>query len=306
MALQGIDVSGWQPKSITSMVDYDFVFVKATEGVSFVNESCDAQYQGAKNRGKLRGFYHFASTNTPEKEAEFFYQNTKGYIGDGIPVLDFEAAAVGVWGDKGARRFLDRFTQLSGVKPLIYASSSVARTLKHVAQGDYGLWVAAWGNNPSGGYREPKSISSDPFPFVAVQQYTSRGRLPGYKGNLDLNIAYMDAAGWARYVGSSTESTPAPPVGKSLVDIAREVWNGDWGNGSDRVNRLRDAGYDPIAVQNEVNKLSPQQKRIYVVKSGDTLSGIAAKYGTNWQTLQRINGIHNANKIYPGQIINLP
>jgi len=39
----------------------------------------------------------------------------------------------------------------------------------------------------------------------------------------------------------------------------------------------------------------------YIVKSGDTLSGIASKYGTTYQHLAQINGISNPNKIYVGQ-----
>ena len=45
--------------------------------------------------------------------------------------------------------------------------------------------------------------------------------------------------------------------------------------------------------------------RTYTVKSGDTLSGIAAKFGVSWQHLQQINGIANANLIYPGQVIKI-
>lgn len=44
----------------------------------------------------------------------------------------------------------------------------------------------------------------------------------------------------------------------------------------------------------------------YTVKRGDTLGAIAARYGTTWQELQRINNIRNANLIYPGQTIKLP
>ncbi|MBM6763638.1 LysM peptidoglycan-binding domain-containing protein [Ligilactobacillus agilis] len=39
----------------------------------------------------------------------------------------------------------------------------------------------------------------------------------------------------------------------------------------------------------------------YVVKSGDTLGGIASRYGTTWQRLQALNGLSNPNRIYPGQ-----
>ena len=43
----------------------------------------------------------------------------------------------------------------------------------------------------------------------------------------------------------------------------------------------------------------------YTVKSGDTLSGIAEKYGTTYQHLADINGISNPNLIYPGQVIKI-
>lgn len=46
--------------------------------------------------------------------------------------------------------------------------------------------------------------------------------------------------------------------------------------------------------------------KIYTVKSGDTLSGIAAKYGTTYQKLASYNGIADPDKIYPGQKITIP
>lgn len=45
------------------------------------------------------------------------------------------------------------------------------------------------------------------------------------------------------------------PNGKSIDTLAREVIRGDWGNGQDRVNRLKAAGYDYNAVQKRVNEL---------------------------------------------------
>lgn len=55
-------------------------------------------------------------------------------------------------------------------------------------------------------------------------------------------------------VTPAPEPEPAPAV-KTLDDIAREVMNGDWGNGADRKNRLTAAGYDYAAVQKRVNEL---------------------------------------------------
>ena len=47
-------------------------------------------------------------------------------------------------------------------------------------------------------------------------------------------------------------------------------------------------------------------KTIYVVKSGDTLSKIATKYGTSYKTLADLNGIKNPDLIKVGQKITIP
>lgn len=49
----------------------------------------------------------------------------------------------------------------------------------------------------------------------------------------------------------------------------------------------------------------PADQQTYTVVSGDSLSGIAAKFGTSWQRLQSLNGIPNASLIYPGQVLKI-
>ena len=48
---------------------------------------------------------------------------------------------------------------------------------------------------------------------------------------------------------------------------------------------------------------SKPASRVYVVRSGDTLSGIASRLRTSWQVLAQRNHISNPNRIYPGQKI---
>lgn len=52
---------------------------------------------------------------------------------------------------------------------------------------------------------------------------------------------------------------------------------------------------------------TPAQQTItsYTVKSGDTLSGIASRFGTTVNNLVNLNGIKDANKIYIGQVIRI-
>lgn len=55
------------------------------------------------------------------------------------------------------------------------------------------------------------------------------------------------------------ESEVSPPIiltpGQSISSVAHEVIAGKWGNGDYRKNQLIACGYDPKAVQNEVNKI---------------------------------------------------
>ena len=57
------------------------------------------------------------------------------------------------------------------------------------------------------------------------------------------------------------------------------------------------AGYDPDEVQKKVNELL-NKAEYYTAKQGDTLSGIAKKYGTTVQKLVSLNNIQNKNMIY--------
>ena len=307
--MQGIDISGWQKGIDLSKVPCDFVIVKATQGVGYVSDACDAQVQQAISLGKPFGFYHYVDGSGAQAEADFFVDNCANYFGKGIPCIDWESIQNSAWGNVYyLKNLVQRVIDRTGVKPLIYASASffpweVAQAL------DCGAWVAQYANMEPTGYQdEPWNEGTY---ACAIRQYSSCGRLPGYSGNLDLDKAYMDADAWAKYVGASSAPTPAPapaPAKKSNEQIADEVIAGKWGNGDDRRNRLASAGYDYDAIQSIVNvKLgaSAPAKKTYTVKPGDTLSGIAAAYGTSWQRLANINGIANPNLIYPGQVLTI-
>lgn len=108
-----------------------------------------------------------------------------------------------------------------------------------------------------------------------------------------------------QYKGFGTPSAPK----KSVDELAHEVLDGKWGNGKDRVDRLTAAGYDYNTVQKRVNELIAERDKpkykTYVVRRGDTLSGIARRYNTTVQKLTADNSIKNPNLIYPGQVIKI-
>lgn len=204
MSMKGIDISHWQDGIDLAGVPCDFVIIKATQGTSFVDKCCDKFYQKAKKLGKMLGVYHFADgKSTGKQEADHFIKNVKGYVGEAILVLDWEADALRR-GTSYAKEFLDRVYEVTGVKPLIYMSKSVCREYNwsSVVAGGYGLWMAQYANKNTTGYQDKpwtdkKGLGA--FKGYAIHQYTSNGRIGNYNGPLDLDIAYMTASAWDKY-----------------------------------------------------------------------------------------------------------
>lgn len=205
MAMQGIDISGWQAGIDLAKVPCDFVIAKATQGTSYVSDSCDSQVQQAISLGKPFGFYHYVGGDGAQAEADFFIDNCAGYFGKGIPCIDWESGENAAWGNTDyLKQLVQRVIDRTGVKPLIYASASsfpwdVAQAL------DCGAWVAQYADNNATGYQD--SPWNEGAYECAIRQYSSNGRLDGYSGSLDLDKAYMDADGWARYVGTASAQT---------------------------------------------------------------------------------------------------
>ena len=316
MTLNGIDISSYQSGIDLTVVPCDFVIIKATQGTGYVNPDCDRAYQQAKRAGKLRGTYHYVGGGNAVAEADYYINNIKGYLRDGLLAIDWEAEQNSAWGNEAyLEQLVRRVIERTGVKPLIYSMASRYAQVAAVAKKlDCGLWIAEYAD------MNPTSYQAHPWRegayACAIRQYTSTGRLNGWGGNLDLNIAYMTRDQWAKYVNPGGKPAPAPapskpapaPARKSEDTIAAEVIAGKWGNGQDRVNRLKQAGYNPANIQAKVNaKLgaSKPAARTYTVRAGDNLSAIAAKYGTTYQALAAKNGIANPNLIYPGQVLKI-
>lgn len=267
--LRALDVSTWQEVGSYG-TDYDALIVKAagSDAGFYVDPKCDAHYQLAKQNGKLLGVYFFAkpSAGSAEEQARFFVDNIRGYIGEAILVLDWEMEVENVgW----AKAWLDKVHELTGVKPLIYMSGSVANSYdwSSVANADYGLWIAYWPNQYQYSWNWPSSpdemnYGTGAWPFWAIWQFSSRN------GQLDCDVANMDANGWLAYAGASDVNPQPVP--------------------------------DPIPTP-----IPQPAYQEYVVQPGDTLSAIAAKYGTTYQKIAADNGIADPNLIYPGTVLKI-
>ena len=88
-SVYGFDISHYQES-----VDFDsayndgglrFVYIKATEGLTYIDASFSDHYIAATNAGFIRGGYHFAhGDNSASDQADFFYKNGGGWTNDGI------------------------------------------------------------------------------------------------------------------------------------------------------------------------------------------------------------------------------
>lgn len=319
--MRGIDISNWKADFPADKADYDFLIVQTTWGAGEVTNNgivksvwpgADAKIQAAIRRGKPFGFCHYVRGVGAAREAAFAVEHNRGYIGHGVATVDWEADDNAAWGNMAyLDEFLREFIRLSGVKPLVYTMASALGSVAPVAaKHDCGLWVAQYASDAATGWQD-KPWNEGAYSCV-IRQYASNGRVPGYGGALDLDKAYITPAQWAKYANPNGKpataqkpAAPAQPARKSIDVIAAEVIAGKWGNGADRVNRLRAAGYDAAKVQAKVNERMKPPARTYTVRPGDTLSGIAARYGTTYIELARKNGIGNPNLIFPGQVIRI-
>lgn len=288
--LNGIDISHWQRGLNISKVDADFIILKATEGVGYVDSCFDAWAKQVIASKKKLGIYHFADGGSSgAKEATHFWNVVKKYNGKAIFVLDWEANAL-KRGVSYAKDFLDSFYKLSGKRCLIYMSKSITTEYnwEKVAK-DYKLWVASYPNNNRTKYYQPAQYSNlGVWKKAIIRQYSSKGLVTGYSGNLDMDCFYGSKTDWDELAGikvitttkkeepkktttttKKTEEEKTTITKKSIDTLAREVIAGKWGMGDSRKTKIKKAGYDYNQVQARVNKYNSVAKDV-----------IKGKYGT--------------------------
>lgn len=185
--MKGIDVSHWQGgidwKKVASS-GVEFAIMKASEATGFVDSRLSYNKKEARKNGILCGFYHFARGGNVKDEVEHFL-DTVGDLREGeLLVLDWEIQHTNTvnW----CLEFLQRVEEEVGFKPIIYLNKATLRAWdwSSVVENDNGLWIASYSLNT--GYKGVRPGAFD-WAFWMMWQYTSRGRVPGIVGNVDLN-----------------------------------------------------------------------------------------------------------------------
>lgn len=313
--MKGIDVSRWQGSinwSAVKNASIEFAIIKAggSDAGFYIDPYFEQNYSGAKAVGLHVGAYYFVGPNCTSYndgvgDAKRFIELLRGKQFDMPVYIDFEAPnGNNKIGNTEACRGFCETMESAGYFVGIYASdiSGFANRLNKNSLKKFTWWVARYGSQPTYAVENK-----------GIWQYSSSGVVNGIVGNVDMNESYIDYPSAIKKNGlngyaKNSASTPTPtPTKKSNEEIANEVLAGKWGNGNDRKNRLTSSGYDYNAIQAIVNSKSGaiQSAVYYTVQSGDTLSGIASRYGTTYQHLAQINGISNPNLIYAGQKIRI-
>lgn len=253
-----IDISHHQnPSSINYdklAKEVDLVIIRTQYGSNLIDRHYKTHHKEFQKRGVPTAAYAWlrgVSVNDMEVEAIDFYNRTKEF-NPTFWFLDVEEKSMSDM-RKGTSAFLKKLRSLGAKKVGIYVGHHLYKSFNlNLSEAD-AVWIPHYGKNNGKANSKP-SFACD------LHQYTDRGKLNGYNGHLDLN----------RIISNKKLS---------------------YFTGNEKVDK-------PNKTASEVST--------YVVKSGDTLSEIAAKHGTNTKALADLNGIKNPNLITVGQKIKLP
>ena len=188
-SVRGIDISRYQGTIDWQKVKEDmiggsaiqFVFIKATEGVSIFDPHFNDNFYKVREHGLLRGAYHFFTPSEDgEKQAAHFLRQVHLEEGDLPPVLDVEE--IGRLSVAELRRevldWLKIVEKHYGVKPIIYSGYSFKKKYLSTPEFyDYPFWIAHY-------YREKLTYSGS----WMFWQHTDLGGVKGINGDVDLNI----------------------------------------------------------------------------------------------------------------------
>lgn len=288
--MNGIDVSSWQRGIDITKVPCDFVIVKATQGIDYVNPDCDRVVQQAIIMEKSWGFYHYIDGSGVKNEVNFFIQNTKNYFTHGIPCVDWERQNNKKYGDLV---YLDsvvkEIKRITGIPPIIYASYS-GYPWEVAARNNCGTWVAQYRDMNRSKYEEQPW---NEYAYACViRQYSSNGRLPNFNGALDLNKAYITKEQWQKYANPVGKPTAEPKPKPNPNTIVKPTFNdmvtltilGKYGNGVQRKALLGD-NYNRVQARvNELIQLARKTQR-GDYGNGDTRR---VRLGANYDIIQYI------------------
>jgi len=186
---QGIDVSHHQGTVDWAQVlqaGYRFAYIKATDGITYVDPMFQTNWEGAKAAGLLRGAYHFfEADDDAQQQAQNFLNAVSLGAGDLPPVLDVESSSTSSQVSTsaiidGVETWLKTVAEAVGVTPIIYTDCGYWNSLDTQQFASYPLWIAEYG------------VSSPTLPTGWTSwtfwQHSETGQVSGIQTAVDLNL----------------------------------------------------------------------------------------------------------------------
>lgn len=195
MEIKGIDVSSYQDKPdwekvAKSSIKFAILRIHQKTGV---DSSFEYNYKGCKSNGILVGGYKYSYALTPAQaidEAEDVIATLNGRGLDFPVFYDLEWHNQRKLGKQAieniAVSFLTRIKK-SGYKVGIYCNLDWYNNVLSDALKKYDCWIARYPASDNG------SVQERLRPSVGVGwQYSSKGKVPGINGSVDMNVFYKD------------------------------------------------------------------------------------------------------------------
>ena len=195
MEIRGIDVSSYQGKPNWAKVakaGYKFAILRVHQKTG-IDSSFEHNYKGCKSNGLLIGGYKYSYALTPAQALEEAEDTLSVLAGRGLdfPVFyDLEWNSQKKLGsatiEKIAETFLNRIKK-AGYKVGIYCNMDWYNNVLSDALKKYDCWIARYPASDNG------SVQERLRPSVGVGwQYSSKGKVSGISGNVDMNVFYKD------------------------------------------------------------------------------------------------------------------
>lgn len=211
-----IDVSHWQG-TINWQKVYDagirYAYIKCCQGTDLIDDRCKENVKAARAAGVRVGVYHFFSTKSSAREQfKWFCQNYKESDQDLRPMLDVESNG-GKLGREAlqdsVRVFMDLCEKKFGYRPILYSYQVFYNRYLAPAFWQETLMLAL--------YREDRAPITDGKGRASIWQYSSKGRINGIKGNVDLNKFHRDVDIRTFMTPKAANQPLVPPAARTLM-----------------------------------------------------------------------------------------
>ena len=215
--------------------------------------------------------------------------------GYGITDLGIDNAAAWQWTDNGLGMSVDTSYDFDGAFTVGSSNSGTVPTtpipapkpVEHVGHPATGTYTVQSGDTLSG---------------IAAKFGTTYQILAAINGIGDPNHIWPGEV--LKVTGTaSQQSTYYVQAGDTLSAIASKF--GTTVSSLVSLNHISNPNVIYVGQKIYVGEASQGQSNAYTVHAGDTLSGIAAKFGTTWKALAQKNGLANPNVIYVGQTLTI-